>query len=71
MKLKRGKGIEASPLAVLMGADYDGEDKPNADPLAELISSASDDEPVNVSDADVAAEVSDAASGSDGASSSD
>ncbi|MEN9957472.1 MAG: hypothetical protein RIR46_1080 [Actinomycetota bacterium] len=71
MKLKRGKGIEASPLAVLMGADYDGEDKPNVDPLAELISSASDEQSEIVSDADVAAEVSDAESGSDGASSSD
>ena len=70
MKLKRGKGIEASPLAVLMGADYEGEDKPKADPLEELISNANADEPAEAIEADVAAEASDAGSGSDGGSSS-
>jgi cellulose biosynthesis protein BcsQ len=71
MKLKRGKGIEASPLAVLMGSDYNGEDKAKADPLEDLISSASSDDSTEVTSTDVAAQASDAGSGSDGGSSSD
>jgi hypothetical protein len=71
MKLKRGKGIEASPLAVLMGSDYNGEDKAKADPLEDLISSASSDDSTDVTNSDVAAQVSEAGSGSDGGSSSD
>lgn len=71
MKLKRGKGIEASPLAVLMGSDYNGEDKAKADPLEDLISSANSDDSTDVTSTDVAAQASDAGSGSDGGSSSD
>ncbi|MEY2676077.1 MAG: hypothetical protein RL510_97 [Actinomycetota bacterium] len=71
MKLKRGKGIEASPLAVLMGSDYDGEDKPKNDPLGDLISNADSDDAISDLSADVATEVSDSSSGSDGAGSSD
>jgi MinD-like ATPase involved in chromosome partitioning or flagellar assembly len=71
MKLKRGKGIESSPLAVLMGSDYNGEDKAKADPLEDLISSASSDDSTEVTSTDVAAQASDAGSGSDGGSSSD
>ena len=71
MKLKRGKGIEASPLAVLMGNDYNGEDKPKADPLEDLISSASSDDSTEVASTDVAADATDSGSGSDGGGSSD
>jgi hypothetical protein len=77
MKLKRGKGIEASPLAVLMGNDYDGADKPEANPLEELIAKASADDSADVTaeatdlnGTDAAPAASDA-TGSDGASSSD
>jgi hypothetical protein len=77
MKLKRGKGIEASPLAVLMGNDYDGAEKPEANPLEELIANASADDPADVTaeatdlnGTDAAPAASDA-TGSDGASSSD
>ena len=71
MKLKRGKGIEASPLAVLMGSDYNGEDKAKADPLEDLISGANSDDSTEATSTDVAAQASDAGSGSDGGSSSD
>ena len=80
MKLKRGKGIEASPLAVLMGSDYDGEDKPKTDPIEDLLASGSahdaaeveySDVTADLNGTDAAADVSDAGSGSDGGGSSD
>lgn len=71
MRLKRGKGIEASPLAVLMGNDYNGEDKPKTDPLDDLLSNMSSDDSTDVTITDVATEATDAGSGSDGGSSSD
>ncbi len=74
MKLKRGKGMEASPLAVLMGAEYDGEDKTKVDPLQELISNATAEDvaevTTDVTGADAASASSDDGSGSDGGSSS-
>jgi cellulose biosynthesis protein BcsQ len=73
MKLKRGKGIEASPLAVLMGNDYDGQDKTEANPLEELIANDSAEvaaEATDLNGTDAAPADSDA-SGSAGASSSD
>jgi hypothetical protein len=77
MKLKRGKGIETSPLAVLMGDDYDAEDNPETNPLEELLENTSSDdstevaaEATNLNGTDAAPGATDS-SGSDGASSSD
>jgi cellulose biosynthesis protein BcsQ len=71
MKLKRGKGMEASPLAVLMGAEYNDEDKTEGDPLQELISNNVEAESTEITNVDVAAEASDTGAGSDGGTSSD
>ena len=80
MKHKRGKGMEASPLAVLMGNEYNGEDEPKTDALDELLADANADDSTEIDNADVttdlngadaAADASDAGAGSDGGGSSD